>query len=152
MKIRFAEIRDIEQLAKLRLEFALFEQKFVPGLSVNTKAQDRLKRELSEAFRNKNPKFFVVEEREELIGYTNIFLYPDFKHKAFMGELFVKDIRRNTGVATALLEFLIKWIKRNKKSIIHTTVSKRNKEALSFFAKMDFKRTKSEFVNLELNI
>lgn len=154
MKIRQAKIYDLEQLSELRSEFALFEQKYVPDLSVQNDRdlKKRLSAEIRQAIKNKNPVFFLVEDKGEIMGYTNIFLYPDFKNKIFMGELFIKPDRRNSGIGQSLIEFLMNWVKNHKRDIIHVTIAKTNKRAHSLFKKKGFHIIESNYVNLELTV
>lgn len=153
MKIRQAKLKDLEQLVGLRLDFAVFEQKYIPGLSAkkhDKNFQTRLYEETKEAVEKNSPVFFVAEDEGELAGYANLFVYPDFKNKAFIGELFIKADRRNRGIAQAIIEFLIKWIKSHKRNMLQVAVAEKNSEILSLFKKKGFKKIKSNHINLEL--
>lgn len=154
MKIKQAQSRDLEKLSQLRFKFALFEQKYIPG-SLVKESDPRIKNEIyqetKEALNKKKPIFFIVEDKEELAGYMNIFLYPDFKDKVFIGELYINEVIRNKGVANKLLKFLTDWIRKEDKNIIHVSVSKANKLALKFFQKEGFKKVTTNYINLELS-
>ena len=155
MKIHQANPKDLEQLTALRLDFALFEQKYVPGYSVevdNKAYLNRLRQETQNAIVKRDPIFLLAEAENQLCGYINLFIYPDFKDKVFMGELFVKPDKRRSGTATNLLNSSIQWIKNHRKKILHLTVSKNNENGVRFFKKYGFKRVQSNYINLEFNI
>lgn len=155
MKIHQANPKDLEQLTALRLEFALFEQKYVPGLSVETDNKtylNRLRQETRDAILKENPIFLLAEAENQLYGYINLFIYPDFRDKVFMGELFVKPDKRRSGIASNLLNYGIQWTKNHRKNTLHLTVSKNNKNAFRFFKKYGFKLIQSNYINLEFNI
>lgn len=155
MKIRQAKVKDLQQLTELRLEFALFEQKYVPGYSIeanNKTYLNKLRQETRDAIVKKNSIFLLAEAENQLYGYINLFIYPDFKDKVFMGELFVKSDKRRSGIASDLLNSSIQWTKNHRKNILHLTVSKNNKNGFRFFKKYGFKRVQSNYINLEFNI
>lgn len=155
MQIHLVSLKDLEQLTKLRSEFALFEQEYVPGLSVETDTKTylaRLRQETRDAILKKNPIFLLAKVENQLYGYMNLFIYPDFKDKVFLGELFVKPDRRRDGIASNLLNYSIQWARNHKKNTFHLTVSKNNKSALGFFKKYGFKQVQSNYINFELNI
>ena len=155
MKIYQARLKDLQQLTELRLEFALFEQKYVPGLSVETNNKtylNRLRQETQDAIVKKNPIFLLAEAENQLYGYVNLFTYPDFKDKVFMGELVVKLGKRRGGIASNLLNYSVRWARDHKKNILNLTVSKNNKNAFRFFKKYGFQPVQSNYINLEFNI
>lgn len=155
MRIRQATLKDLQQLTELRLEFALFEQKYVPGQSVEGDDKsylDILRQETRDAIVKKNPIFLLAEAENQLCGYVSLFIYPDFKDKVFMGELFIKPDRRRSGIASDILNCSIQWAKNHGRNIFHLTVSKNNKNALKLFQKYGFKPVKSSYINFELNV
>lgn len=153
--IRQAEEKDLECLLDIRFQFACLEQEFVPGLLVERsgkKWKDSQREETVKAIKIGNPLYVLAWEEDELLGYVNVFHYPDFRNKFFIGELFVIKQKRGSGIAKELYKYVAKQAKNRKKGVLHVTVSSRNKRALAFFKKMGFKKIRSKFVNLEVEI
>lgn len=147
MKVREGTLKDLEQLTNLRSEFALFEQEYLPGSEV--KSNDSLKKETKELLGKNDTTFLVVEEKDKILGYLNFFIYPEFKDKIFVGELFIETAARRKGTASLLFERLLEWAKINNRKIIRLNVAKLNKKAIKFFNKIGFKIFKSDYINLE---
>lgn len=147
MKVREGTLKDLNQLTDLRLQFAMFEQQFMPGSKV--KSHNSLKKETKELLAKSDTKFLVVEEKDQILGYLNFFIYPEFKDKIFVGELLIETAARKKGTASLLFNHLKKWAKSDKRKIIRLNVAKLNQKAIKFFNKMGFNKFESDYLSLE---
>lgn len=150
MKVRAGVKKDLAQITNLRLEFALFEQEYLPGSAI--KNNNLLKEETKELLSKNDTKFLVVEEQDKILGYLNFFIYPEFKDKIFIGELYVDSAQRKQGIGQLLIEVLLDWARKNKKKTLRLNISKLNTQALDFFNKNGFKEVSSDYINLEKSI
>lgn len=152
MIIKIANLADLERLNMLRLEFNLFEQKYIPGFKIdpNDKSFEKnLKKETKEFLEKNNPKILICKDKDKTLGYLSFFVYPEFKTKIFIGELYVYHSARRKGIGKLLLQFLIEWARKNRRKILHLNVSKLNKEALNLFKKIGFKEISTNYISLE---
>ena len=98
MKIRRAKKKDLEQLSVLFDKYRIFYKRKGDITTAKLFLKKRIKR--------KESVIFVAEERNELIGFTQLF--PIFSSVNMMrtwllNDLYVNERSRGTGVATALL-------------------------------------------------
>ena len=98
MIVRRAKKKDLEQLSILFDKYRIFYKKKGDMVTAKQFLKKRMKR--------KESVIFVAEERDELIGFTQLF--PIFSSTNMMrtwllNDLYVNEKSRGTGAATALL-------------------------------------------------
>ena len=98
MIVRKAKKKDIEQLAILLDKYRIFYKQKGDVARAKTFLKKRMKR--------KESVIFVVEERKDLIGFTQLF--PIFSSVSMMrtwllNDLYINEKARGKGAATALL-------------------------------------------------
>lgn len=126
MIIRRAKKKDIDQLSVLFDKYRIF-YKQQPGISL---AKSFLKKRM----KKKESVIFVAEERNELIGFTQlfpIFSSVSMKRTWLLNDLYVNEKSRGIGAATALLnaakefgaETKSKWLLTNRGRQFYSTES-----------------------------
>ena len=140
MMIRKAEEKDIDDLVELII---LFEQAIeeiykgdFSGLKIDKKI---IKDTLIEGFNEKYHTILVVEENNELIGFGDVWIYPEFGHagySAYLHNFFVKKEYQKRGHGKKLLGRLISIAKEKKATAFHITTSFKNKNAIALYKKM----------------
>lgn len=98
MKIRRAKKKDIDQLSVLFDKYRIFYKQKGDITTAKLFLKKRMKR--------KEAVIFVAEEREELIGFTQlfpIFSSVSMKRAWLLNDLYINEKARGKGTATALL-------------------------------------------------
>lgn len=138
--IRKAEKKDIDSLVDL---IVLFEEAIdvIYGgdfgeININ---KDVIKKVLIEGFDDKYHTILVVEKNNQLIGFGDIWMYPEFGHAgntAYLQNFFIKNEFQNRGYGKKLLSELINVAKSKKATAFHITTSFKNKKAIALYKKM----------------
>ena len=140
MMIRKAEKKDVDELVDLII---LFEQAIeliykgdFSGLVIDKK---RIKEILIEGFDEKYHTILVIEENGQLIGFGDVWMYPEFGHagySAYLHNFFVKKEHQKKGLGKELLGELIALAREKKATAFHITTSFKNKNAIALYKKM----------------
>lgn len=138
--IRKAEEKDIDDLVELII---LFEQAIeeiykgdFSGLKIDKKI---IKDVLIEGFNDKYHTILVLEENGQLIGFGDVWIYPEFGHagnSAYLHNFFVKKEHQKKGLGKELLGELISLAREKKSTAFHITTSFKNKNAIALYKKM----------------
>ena len=138
--IRKAEDKDIDDLVELII---LFEQAIeeiykgdFSGLNIDKKI---IKDVLIEGFNEKYHTILVIEENGQLIGFGDVWIYPEFGHagySAYLHNFFVKKEHQGKGLGKKLLGELITFAQNKKATAFHITTSFKNKNAIALYKKM----------------
>ena len=138
--IRKAEDKDINDLVELII---LFEQAIeeiykgdFSGLNIDKKI---IKDVLIEGFNEKYHTILVIEENGQLIGFGDMWIYPEFGHagySAYLHNFFVKKEYQGKGLGKKLLGELISLAQNKKATAFHITTSFKNKNAIALYKKM----------------
>lgn len=86
----------------------------------------------------KNGDFYVVKEGDKIIGYGG---FTKAMNEASLVNLAISQDYRRKGIATKLLEHLIKIAKEKKVERMFLEVRRENIGAISFYCKNGFKET-----------
>ena len=127
IRIRSADESDIPSLI-------LLAEQFIPGEANNKKRLEVLKRVL------KNPDYelFVAELKEGIVGFIDRWIILDFTHGArlsYIHTLYVNSKHRRKGVASKLIQRVMKNAKNMGVSEIHVTTRFDNKSAINLYRK-----------------
>ena len=138
--IRKANKGDIDDLVDLII---LFEQAIeeiykgdFSGLKIDTEI---IKNVLIEGFDDKYHTILVIEENKQLIGFGDVWIYPEFGHagySAYLHNFFVKKEHQKKGLGKELLGELISLARKKKATAFHITTSFKNKNAIALYKKM----------------
>lgn len=127
IKIRSANEKDLQSLTVLA-------QEFMPGEVNDKKRVDVLK----QALRNPDYELLVAELGEEIVGFIDHWIIYDFVHGArlsYIHNLYVSSKQRKKGIATKLLQEVMKSAENMGVSEIHVTTRFDNESAINLYKK-----------------
>lgn len=103
---------------------------------------------LIDEFQNENSEYFVLIDREKIIGFAGLWFNIDEAH--IMNIAVKKEYRKN-GFGTKLLEFLIVKAKEKNKICITLEVRDDNIPAILLYEKFNFEKigTRKKYYNAE---
>lgn len=93
------------------------------------------KQSLEEELNNETSLFLVAKEENEVIGYIGMSIVID---EGYIFNVAVREKYRNKGVATALINELVTYGKKNNFSFITLEVRESNLPAISLYSKFGF--------------
>ena len=93
------------------------------------------KQSLEEELNNETSLFLVAKEENEVIGYIGMSIVID---EGYIFNVAVRESYRNKGVATALINELVIYGKKNNFSFITLEVRESNLPAISLYSKFGF--------------
>lgn len=93
------------------------------------------KQSLEEELNNETSLFLVAKEENEVIGYIGMSIVID---EGYIFNVAVREKYRNKGVATALINELVIYGKKNNFSFITLEVRESNLPAISLYSKFGF--------------
>lgn len=93
------------------------------------------KQSLEEELNNETSLFLVAKEENEVIGYIGMSIVID---EGYIFNVAVRKNHRNKGVATALINELVTYGKKNNFSFITLEVRESNLPAISLYSKFGF--------------
>jgi len=138
--IREAEKEDIDTLVDLTVLFEETIDEIYQGdfgeIEIN---KDVIKQIMIEGFDDKYHTILVVEDNNQIIGFGDVWIYPEFGHagySAYLQNFFIKKEFQNRGYGKKLLKELIDIARSKKATAFHITTSFKNKKAISLYKKM----------------
>lgn len=93
------------------------------------------KQSLEEELNNETSLFLVAKEENEVIGYIGMSIVID---EGYIFNVAVREKYRNNGIATALINELVTYGKKNNFSFITLEVRESNLPAISLYSKFGF--------------
>ena len=93
------------------------------------------KQSLEEELNNETSLFLVAKEENEVIGYIGMSIVID---EGYIFNVAVRESYRNKGVATALINELVTYGKKNNFCFITLEVRESNQPAISLYSKFGF--------------
>jgi len=127
IKVRPADEKDLRSLV-------IPAEEFIPGEADNGKRIDVLK----QALRDPNYELLDAELEGEVVGFIDQWVIHDFTHGAklsYIHNLYVSSEHRRRGVASKLLQEVIKNARNMGVSEIHITTRFDNKPAINLYRK-----------------
>jgi ribosomal protein S18 acetylase RimI-like enzyme len=127
IKVRPIDERDLRSLV-------ILAEEFIPGEADNGKRIDVLKQALGDP----NYELLVAELEGEVVGFIDQWVIHDFTHGAklsYIHNLYVSSEHRRRGVASKLLQQVIKNARNTGVSEIHITTRFDNKPAINLYRK-----------------
>lgn len=86
---------------------------------------------------NPNSKYFVAMINDEIVGFAGIWKSLDEMH---ITNIVTKISKRHMGIASKLLENLIKTVKSQKMALLTLEVNETNINAIKLYEKYNFKK------------
>ena len=127
IRIRSANEKDVQTLVFLAEEF-------IPGETDDEKRIEVLKRALT----NPDYELLVAEIEARIVGFIDQWIIYDFTHGAKLGyihNLYISSKHRRKGIASRLLQEVIKNARNKEVSEIHITTRFDNKPATNLYRK-----------------
>jgi ribosomal protein S18 acetylase RimI-like enzyme len=93
---------------------------------------------LKEGFSDPKHFFLVAEEEDKLIGFSDVWIYPEFIHggkSAYLNNLYITKENRRTGIGSQLLSETLKKSKEEGAVALHISVLPENVIAQNFYRK-----------------
>lgn len=158
MKIRQAEIKDIDTLIELWTSFMSEHEQLVisrqPALSQferKSENKETAYREYLESCLESSvgTSFVAVDEDSGIVGYTLLVVgdeIPIFQNKkvGVISDLYVRSDSRGNGVGTALIEHSVDWFKQRDIFVLSVPLYSANREAYEAYLKWGFQDYKLE--------
>jgi len=143
MRIRRAEISDLEGITRLWLEMMNFHINKDDNYRIKRDAMDIYRNYAKETILDPEKRVFVYEDKKEILGYIFVeigCLPPVYEVNkiASVTELSVTQERRRNGIGRLLLHFAERWAKDQGVSRIECIVSANNEASQSFWKKNGF--------------
>jgi hypothetical protein len=126
-RVRRANASDVSVLAGLA-------DKLIPG---EASKSDRV-RVLTRSLRRSNYSLYVAEEERRLLGFVDLWFFPDFAHGGKMGiiqNLFVDRTFRRRGIGDLLMRRVTHRASELKLKELHVWTTFRNRAAISLYRK-----------------
>ena len=127
IKVRPADEKDLRSLV-------ILAEEFIPGEADNGRRIEVLKR----ALRDPNYELLVADLEGEVVGFIDQWFIHDFTHGAklsYIHNLYVSSEHRRRGVASKLLQQVIRNARNMGVSEIHITTRFDNKPAINLYRK-----------------
>ncbi len=138
MNIRPAAEADIPTLARMAVEFEEYL------ISIDDTLQDKppevstVENILRKGFGHEYHYFIVAEEGGQIIGFADMWAYPEYQHAGISGYLhniYISPDHRGKGIGSAMVDDIIAECKRRECIAIHIPVLPKNTEAIEFYKK-----------------
>jgi GNAT superfamily N-acetyltransferase len=127
IRVRPANTSDVSVLVGLA-------DKLIPG---EAPTSDRI-RVLTRSLRRSNYSLYVAEEERRLLGFVDLWVFPDFAHGGKMGiiqNLFVDRTFRRRGIGGLLMRRVTRRASELKLKELHVWTTFRNRAAISLYRK-----------------
>lgn len=154
MNYRMAEIKDIYELTKLRIEYM---KEAFDGIATDEEA--RLNNQLPEYFKKnlgRNCIAFIAEEGKHMVSCVLLILiekpYSPVLKTGIVGEVmgvYTEPNYRNKGIATKLMSNMVKYAKENKIDRIDLDASA---DGLHVYRKVGFSESDSPYVSMRIKL
>lgn len=138
MKVRIAQEKDTEDIARLAFEFEDYLDDLESTAESEKVDRDTIKNVLLQGFSDPKHVILVVEDEERLIGFSDIWVYPEFIHggmSAYLNNLFITKKNRRSGVGSKLLSETVNKAKEMGAVALHISVLPENVIAQNFYKK-----------------
>lgn len=131
-RVRLAHISDARLLAELA-------DKLIPR---EARTAERI-RVLTRSLRKQNYQLYVAEQDGRLLGFVDLWVFPDFAHAGRMGiiqNLFVDRRFRRRGLGGLLMRHVTRRASQLKLKELHVWTAFRNRAAISLYRKYGLTR------------
>lgn len=142
--IRKARLRDAERVSELAIGLLKYHAKFDKSFAPHPEGGKRYENYFRRCVRSPNKLLLVAEVEGIIVGYQlgSIMKKPPVLKMGAYGYLddaFVVKAYRGRGIATAMIQELLKWFRSRKLRVAEMIVHADNSLALSAWEKMAFK-------------
>lgn len=145
MKIREANLKDLDNLSKVFTDYLFF--------AGNQKSYEDSKLFLKERLDKKDCVMFIALIDNQIVGFTQLFPFfgsASLEEIWILNAIYIEDTYRQQGVAQSLLSEAIFYSKKTNKKKVHLITKSDNLNSQALFEKFGFK--KADFINYEFII
>ena len=138
MNIRTAREDDIEAAINLAFEFEDYLDELESTPESERVPRETVRRMFLEGFSDPKHVKLVVEEGEAIIGFSDIWVYPEFIHggqTAYLNNFFITEKFRRRGIGSKLLKVTIEKARERDAVALHISVLPENVMAQDFYRK-----------------
>ncbi|UCG70462.1 MAG: GNAT family N-acetyltransferase [Thermoplasmata archaeon] len=138
MNIRVAEQKDIEDIVNLSMEFESYLDELESTPDSEKISKQQVKEVFSEGFSDPKHVILVAEEEEDIVGFSDFWVYPEMIHgglSAYLNNLFVTPKFQRKGIGSQLLTEILKRSKEMGAVALHISVLPENIIAQNFYKK-----------------
>ena len=138
MNIRGAEERDFEAILNLVFEFEEYLHDIDPPHDSEKVSRETMQHVLLDGFNDPKHAIMVVEEEGEVIGFSDIWVYPEVIHggnSAYLNNIFISKKYQRKGIGSQLLKETIEKARGMKAVALHISVLPKNVIAQNFYKK-----------------
>jgi ribosomal protein S18 acetylase RimI-like enzyme len=138
MNFRDAEDRDIEAILNLAFEFEEYLDDLDPPPDSEKVSRETMQKVLMDGFSDPKHAILVAEDEGEVIGFSDIWVYPEVIHggnSAYLNNIFISKEYQRKGIGSQLLREIIKKARDMEAVALHISVLPKNVIAQNFYRK-----------------
>jgi ribosomal protein S18 acetylase RimI-like enzyme len=138
MDIREAKEQDMGAILDLAFEFEEYLDDLDPPPDSEKVSRETMQHVLLDGFNDPKHAILVVEEERELIGFSDLWVYPEVIHggnSAYLNNIFISKEHQRKGIGSKLLSETIKKARDMKAVALHISVLPKNVIAQNFYKK-----------------
>ena len=138
--IRKAIEKDIDIILDLSIKFHhYFDEIYGKELNPEITSKYDVLKALKAGFNHEWHDIFVIELDGQVIGFGDMWTYPEFVHSgnsAYIQNLFILNEYRGKGWGNKMILKFLEIAKERKATAIHVTTSKKNTKAINLYKKL----------------
>lgn len=143
IEIREATSKDLPEVADLWELLAEHHEKLSPHFSLAWDSKRKWSKYLKKKFSEISTKLIVAEENGRLVGFMLCLLAPNapvYKERKIgvVSDVYVLEERRMKGVGREMLNFAVKWFKKNRVRTVQLFVAHDNVAARAVWHQLGF--------------
>lgn len=138
MNVRTAEEKDIEDIVELAFQFEDYLDELESTPEPEKVARTKIKQIFLEGFSDPKHIILVAEEDDNIIGFSDFWVYPEFIHggqTAYLNNIFIAEEFRRKGIGSKLLRETVKKAKEMNAVAMHISILPENIIAQNFYKK-----------------
>ncbi len=143
MEIRKATISDFERIKEMKLRAKACEREYSKSLKPMRECRERYLTYLRDDLTKEDRAVFVAIERGEPVGMITGSIHTTLpirvlRRQGHVSSLFVMPAHRKKGLATRLVEELLKWLREKGIRDVRLAAHSDNTPALKLFGRLGF--------------
>lgn len=151
IRLRLAKVEDVEALAELRQESALYQANLLSGVKLKENTKGFLLENTKEAIENPQKRVFLSIKDEKVLAYIIATLeeehpFLDFGKAGMIDDIYVRPSIQKTGSGKTLLNMALKWFQEEDINTVKLNVYLENKVGVNFWKKTGFTTLASSMI------
>lgn len=149
-RILQAKKEDLKEVARLRLLAQVHSDSLDPDTVLSKEGKRELEELTEKEFGDARITYLLAKnEKGQSVALAILSASPKLDRSAHLGELFIEEKYRDSGLGTRLVVEARKVAKKMGVSFLRTTVHRTNVPAQRFYKKLGFLSKKREYILLE---